>query len=161
MSFNNLDRYLALIAPEIGDDYAVTAEEQNGDYESGIVTFAGGATFAGATTFAGSTWRIRSARITPTKPGAFVAMWTRGSAGTTRPFELAEALSGTLVFLEDGEHFGVFRFASTTLQQLGYVSSGGNQGKRGFRVYPSWCEGLNSQAQRTRIAQAPSFIRFG
>lgn len=123
----------------------VHPEEQNSEYESGIALIGE------------EWWRIRTARITPTKPGAFVATWTRDDKGKTRPFTVDESQSGLLVFVADGEHFGVFRFTSEDLKSLGYVTSGHHPGKRGFRVYPSWCTGLNPQASRTQRAQASAF----
>lgn len=126
----------------------VEPEEQNSDYESGVATIDG------------KQWRVRTARITPTKPGAFVAVWTRSSNGNTRPFAHDETLDGLLVFVEEDDQFGVFTFTPQQLVDLGYVSSSSKKGKRGFRVYPSWCQGLNSQALRTQRAQASAFTSF-
>jgi hypothetical protein len=76
----------------------IQAEEQNGDYESG------------AARIRKEQWRIPTARTTPAKAGAFVAVWKRGEAGSTRPFTADESTSGLLVFVEEQERFGVFRF---------------------------------------------------
>ena len=120
-------------------------EEQNGDYESGVVRIGS------------EWWRIRTGRITPKKLGAFVAVWTRDDSGATRPFGSDDTATGLLVFVTEGEHVGVFRFTAAHLTQLGITRSPKHPGKRGFRVYPSWCSGLNSQAQRTQAAQASAF----
>lgn len=120
-------------------------EEQNGDYESGTVDFGG------------ERWRIRTAMVTPTKPGAFVAVWQRDAAGATTPFGVDDATAGLLVFVAEGERFGVFEFSAAHLASLGVTRSATQPGKRGFRVYPSWSAGLNRQAQRSQVAQAPAF----
>ncbi|WP_456503414.1 MepB family protein [Arthrobacter sp. UYCu723] len=131
--------------PENTQELVVHAEEQNSEYESGMALIGK------------DWWRIRTARITPTKPGAFVAVWKRDENGSTRPFTTDEATTGLLVFVEDGQRFGVFRFTSTHLKALGYVTSESHPGKRGFRVYPSWCANLNPRASRTQRAQAAAF----
>jgi hypothetical protein len=123
----------------------IQAEEQNGDYESGVARIGK------------EQWRIRTARTTPAKAGAFVAVWKRGEAGSTRPFTADESTSGLLVFVEEQARCGVFRFTKAQLISLGYVSSDLHPGKRGFRVYPAWCTGLNSQASRTQRAQGSAF----
>lgn len=143
MAFRAFDRYKELVG--ISDVSFVEVEDQNSDYESGVAEIEE------------QHWRIRTARITPTKPGAFVAAWTRGIDGATRPFNLDEALSGLLVFVDDGSHFGVFRFTQERLLALGYLKSESSTGKRGFRVYPSWCNGLNPQAVRTQRVQSEAF----
>ncbi|GGJ35295.1 MepB family protein [Paenarthrobacter histidinolovorans] len=156
MNFHAFERFVA--RQPLPDDSlgVVHAEEQNSDYESGVALIAG------------EQWRIRTARITPTKPGAFVAVWKRDDNGSTRPFTVEESLSGLLVFVEDRgedraggrERFGAFRFTPEQLISLGYVSSGPRSGKRGFRVYPSWCTDLNPQALRTQRGQAAAFVEF-
>lgn len=146
-----LDRFIAVAPDAAGAVPIVESEEQNSDYESGIALIGT------------QRWRIRTARITPTKSGAFVAVWKRGEDGATRPFTADEAMSGLLVFVEEEERFGVFRFTPACLISLGYLSSELHPGKRGFRVYPSWCYGLNPQASRTQRAQAAAFeeLRYG
>lgn len=124
----------------------VIAEEQSSDYESGRVQIGT------------DTWRIRTARITPTKPGAFVAVWARGSTGDTRPFSSADQCAGLLVFVPDQSRFGVFTFPRERLLALGILQSPRAPGKRGFRVYPSWSVNLNDQARDTQRVQAANFV---
>jgi hypothetical protein len=131
-------------AAEVGTTVSVTPETQNGDYESGIAHIGGEA------------WHIRTARNTPTKPGAFVAFWQRDADGTTMPFSDDDAGVGLLVFVEQQGRRGVFRFSGAHLAELG-ITSGRRAGKRGFRVYPSWCAGLNPQATATQRAQGSAF----
>lgn len=66
MQFNAFAVYSA----EVGVTAEVIPETQNSDYESGIVQIGEEA------------WHIRTARNTPTKPGAFVAFWKRKRRGT-------------------------------------------------------------------------------
>jgi hypothetical protein len=134
-------------AAAVGATVAVTPETQNGDYESGIAQIDGAA------------WHIRTARNTPTKPGAFVAFWRRAVDGTTMPFSDDDLAAGLLVFVDQQGRSGVFRFTGAHLVEL-KITSGRQPGKRGFRVYPSWCAGLNTQAAATQRAQAPAFQEY-
>ncbi|MBC9953810.1 MepB family protein [Leucobacter sp. cx-42] len=142
MGFLSFERYLALTGAAAG---SVVPEEQNTDYESGRVEIDG------------QWWRIRTANVTPTKPGAFVAVWRRNTAGETEPFDATDECAGLLVFVTDGERIGWFTFDRALLTQLRISSTDGRTGKRGFRVYPAWSTGLNAQAERTQRAQAPAF----
>lgn len=123
----------------------VVPEEQGSDYEAGQVTLDSGK------------WRIRAARITPTKPGAFVAVWRRSLSGATEPFDTSDDCVGLMVFVVEAGRFGVFMFTREHLTELGVLQSPQTPGKRGFRVYPSWCTDLNAQAFRTQRAQAIAF----
>jgi hypothetical protein len=125
----------------------VIPEMQNSDYESGVVQIGEEA------------WHIRTARNTPSKPGAFVAFWKRSAEGNSTPFADNDLAAGLLVFVEQHDQRGVFRFTGAHLTELG-ITSGRRPGKRGFRVYPSWCAGLNVQATITQRAQAPAFQEF-
>lgn len=126
----------------------IVAEEQGSDYEAGQVEIGSGS------------WRIRTARVTPTKPGAFVAVWKRSPSGKTQPFESTDSCEGLMVFVKDGSRFGVFTFSREHLVGLGIVQSSHAPGKRGFRVYPTWCTNLNAQATRTQRAQAGAFTEL-
>ena len=126
---------------------AVTPAAQNSDYESGLARIGD------------ETWHIRTARNTPTKPGAFVAFWQRDAGGSTAPFGDGDLTAGLYVFVEQQGRRGVFRFTGTHLAELG-ITSGRRPGKRGFRVYPSWCEGLNTQATATQRAQGSAFEEY-
>jgi hypothetical protein len=63
------------------------------------------------------------------------------------------------VFVDQQDRRGVFRFTGAHLAELG-ITSGKRPGKRGFRVYPSWCTGLNDQAAATQRAQTRAFQEF-
>ena len=79
----------------------------------------------------------------------------------TVPFGDDAVAAGLLVFVEQQGRRGVFRFTGAHLAELG-ITSGGRKGKRGFRVYASWCAGLNSTATATSTqrAQASAFEEF-
>jgi hypothetical protein len=145
MDFPAFDRFAALGPVPADAQRRVEAEEQSSDYESGVALIGG------------ERWRIRTARITSTKPGAFVAVWQRGEDGTTRPFGADDETSGLLVFVHEPEQFGVFRFTTAQLISLGIVRSAMHPGKRGFRLYPPWCTGLNPQASLTQRMQSAAF----
>lgn len=123
----------------------VTPEEQQSDYEAGVAELDG------------QLWRIRTARITPTKSGGFVAIWRRDETGTTTPFEPEAELQGLMVFISEDNRFGVFRFTMQHLERLGVLASASAPGKRGFRVYPSWTSGLKGQAKKSQDAQLTAF----
>ncbi len=166
MRFSSFERLLGLRYPEAGAAGAAGAagvagaaaaegplatvegpwpEEESSEYESGPVRLGG------------ELWRIRTARVTPTKPGAFVAVWERGEDGATRPFAADDPAASLLVLVAEGERFGAFRFTAPLLAEFGVTRLATVPGKRGFRVYPSWSTGLNAQAARTQRLQAPAF----
>ncbi|WP_017793920.1 MepB family protein [Leucobacter salsicius] len=145
MRFTAFEEFVTFVGDEYGEPGYPQPEEQNGDYESGTVVLGS------------QEWRIRTARVTPKKPGAFVAVWRRNPDGETCPFESNEHIDGLLVFVRDGEQFGFFQFSSNQLANLGITSSAAQTGKRGFRVYPSWNTGLNRQATSTQRAQSSAF----
>lgn len=145
VNFHAFKRFTDFSLAPTDEKPVIEVEKQNSDYESGVARIGN------------EQWRIRTARITSTKPGAFVAVWKRGECGSTRPFTADESFSGLLVFVEEQERFGVFQFTKAHLISLGYVSSALHPGKRGFRVYPAWCADLNSQASRTQRVQGAAF----
>lgn len=143
MTFGAFETYAA----HVGVAVAVSPAAQDSDYESGVAQIDDEA------------WHIRTARNTPTKSGAFVAFWRRDRDGTTAPFGDDDPAAGLLVFVEQEGRRGVFRFTAAHLSRLG-VTAGRRPGKRGFRVYPSWCTGLNPGAAATQRAQAEAFREY-
>ncbi|RLP77540.1 metallopeptidase [Mycetocola tolaasinivorans] len=105
-------------------------------------------------------WRIRTARVTPTKPGGFVSAWRRGAAGETEPFFADSTIAGMIVFVEDAHRRGAFIWDTDQLTELGILHSPRHPGKRGFRVYPAWCSELNAQAQTTQRRQSAGFVEY-
>ncbi|GAA1610635.1 MepB family protein [Leucobacter chromiireducens] len=148
MQFSAFAQYAALSRDLRFADAEPQAEEQGSDYEAGTVGYDA------------ELWRIRTARVTPRKPGAFVAFWERDRVGATRPFSEDASMAGLLVFVRDESRFGVFRFPTAALRALGIVRTSTQTGKRGFRLYPAWCSDLNPQAARTQRAQAPYFTQL-
>lgn len=146
MGFGALEHYVQTTGLTLTE---VVAEEQNSDYESGCAKLEG------------TWWRVRTARITPTKPGAFVAVWGRTPEGVTAPFSEGDDCAGLLVFVSDEDHLGAFRFPTADLATLGTYSSQRSAGKRGFRLYPPWSTSLNPQATRTQRKQTAFFEHLG
>lgn len=131
-----------------GIEYRLTPEPDNAAYSAAILTVGD------------VRLRVREARVTPTKPGAFVSVWRRSPHGGAEPFPAADAVAGLLVLVADSPLAGVFHFTPEHLAALGVTSTPTTPGKRGFRVYPPWCDGLNPQASRTQRAQAAAFINL-
>lgn len=145
MPLPSFESYARRVLDRADVPYSVEAETDNADYQAGLATIGD------------QLWRIRTAKVTPTKPGAFVSVWRRAADGSTEPFRLDDPADGLLVFVSDQRRSGVFRFSRGLLGELGISSSSTKAGKCGFRVYPAWCSGLNPQATRTQRAQAPAF----
>lgn len=136
---------LGLTAPSI------TAEADNAGY--------------GAATFEvfGLSVRARTARVTPTKVGLFVAHWRRAPGGSTEPFDGVGSTDLVIVTTVEGDQAGAFLFPRGTLLAQGIlagaVPAGGvSAGRRGFRVYPPWSATTNAQAQRTQRWQGAFFV---
>ncbi|MGG7466328.1 MepB family protein [Plantibacter sp. YIM 135347] len=123
----------------------------------------------------------RFARITPTKNGAFVAVWRRAADGGTRPFDVADPFDAFTIAVREGTSFGLFVFSKAALVGHGLVSadrsgavsddgSGDGDGvrtrtrtrtsvgKRGFRLYAPWVAPSSRQAERSQAQQAPHFL---
>ncbi|MHA3683119.1 MepB family protein [Leucobacter sp. HY1908] len=67
---------------------------------------------------------------------------------------------GCSCFWQRGGRRGRFRFTAEHLARLGVTSAPGRPGKRGFRVYPAWCAGLNQTARKAQLAQAEAWQEF-
>lgn len=107
------------------------------------------------TTIAGVPVRLRVAKITPVKVGAFVTVW-RASA----PLPAEDRAELLLVAVHDGDRSGFFAFPRAALVQHGILSVKGVGGKRGFRVYPPWVVAPNAQARRTQRWQGDFFVEL-
>ena len=103
--------------------------------------------------------KYRKAKITPKKVGCFVALWKRDSEGKTIPFDASDLFDFYLIEVEDDINKGIFVFSKSILIQNKILSSD-KEGKRGFRLYPSWCVSLNSQAMKTQNWQLPYFVNL-
>lgn len=99
----------------------------------------------------------RRAKITPTKTGQFVTCWQRNSDKVTAPFPETSEFDFLCVLVLEGNKKGVFAFSKEVLIEKGIFSSAKLAGKRGFRVYPSWCEVESKQALQSQQWQLQSF----
>ncbi|MDN5667797.1 MAG: MepB family protein [Renibacterium salmoninarum] len=102
--------------------------------------------------------QFRAAKNTPEKAGLFVALWQRSADGPIRPFDADDDAELFLIRARTGGPRGHFVFRKEVLIERGIVSQSGIGGKRGFRVYPPWCSGLNAQARRTQLWQSACFL---
>lgn len=101
---------------------------------------------------------FRKAKITPTKTGQFVTLWKRNEKGITAPFNLTDEFDFYLIATTTLTNFGVFIFPKKILHENKVLSDHTGEGKRGIRVYPTWYEITNKQAQKTQVWQSEYFI---
>ena len=66
-----------------------------------------------------------------------------------------------MIGVADDDGSGIFTFTNKDLERLGIYHSAAQAGKRGFRLYMPWNDGLNWQAQRTKEVQAQFFFPSG
>lgn len=103
----------------------------------------------------------RNANITPKKIGAFATFWKRKSQGEViEPFHESDDFDFFVVNCENENSLGQFVFPKSILIQKGIVSTSKKEGKRAFRVYPSWDVPQNKQAQQAQKWQLRYFIRL-
>ena len=102
----------------------------------------------------------RSAKITPKKAGQFVTFWKRKSNGPIEPFELSDDFDFFVVNIRHQEKFGQFVFPKSILVQKGIISSEKKEGKRAFRVYPTWDVVESKQALQSQKWQADYFFEL-
>ena len=102
----------------------------------------------------------RSAKITPKKAGQFVTFWKRKSNGPIEPFELSDDFDFFVVNIRHQEKFGQFVFPKSILVQKGIISSDKKEGKRAFRVYPTWDVVESKQALQSQTWQADYFFEL-
>ncbi|XDD51411.1 MepB family protein [Leptospira sp. WS92.C1] len=113
----------------------------------------------GACNFEIKTLKItfRISKITPTKIGQFVTLWKRNKNGIIQPFDVRDNVDYFIICANDRNRCGYFVFPKNVLYQRG-ILSGKKEGKRGFRIYPSWDIPTNKQAQRTQEWQLEYFL---
>lgn len=102
----------------------------------------------------------RNAKITPKKIGQFVTFWKRNRDGIIEPFDLADEIDFYIVNVWSENKFGQFVFPKLVLIDNGIISTEKKEGKRGFRVYPSWDLAQNKQALRTQKWQLNYFYEI-
>ena len=100
----------------------------------------------------------RHAKITPKKIGQFVTCWKRNSEGITTPFDETDSIDFYLIPAATENQLGLFVLPKAVLVQKGILSTTLKDGKRGFRVYPSWDKPQSKQAIKTQAWQAKYFV---
>lgn len=105
-------------------------------------------------------FKFRKAKITPKKLGQFVTLWKRNSQNITEPFNETDTFDFYIIVTEEIEKYGFFLFPKNELIKRNILSTKHKEGKRGFRVYPSWTKTENKQAEKTQSWQTEFFIDF-
>ncbi|TGL55540.1 MepB protein [Leptospira kemamanensis] len=100
---------------------------------------------------------FRKAKITPKKMGFFVTLWKRNKYGVTTPFEKKDEFDFVIVEVNQLGKTGHFIFNKNILMEKGIISHLKN-GKRGFRIYPTWDVPSNKQAVNSQIWQSQYFF---
>ena len=101
---------------------------------------------------------FRTAKITPKKVGQFVTFWKRNQNGITEPFSENDTIDFYVINVESENKTGQFVFPKSVLIEKGIISTSKKDGKRGFRVYPSWDKTISKQAIKTQNWQLKYFF---
>ena len=102
----------------------------------------------------------RNAKITPKKVGQFVTFWKRNKNGITEPLNENDQFHFFVINVRKENKLGQFIIPKSTLIEKGLISTKKKDGKRGFRVYPSWDTTNNKQAEKTQKWQLNYFVEF-
>ncbi|MHA7102503.1 MepB family protein [Roseivirga pacifica] len=102
----------------------------------------------------------RDAKITPKKVGQFVTFWKRIDQQPIAPFHQSDAVDFFVVNVNRAGVLGQFVFPKAVLIEKGIISTNLKEGKRAFRVYPSWDSPTSKQAQRTQQWQLQYFYEI-
>ncbi|MBI6549588.1 MepB family protein [Xenorhabdus sp. VLS] len=104
---------------------------------------------------------FRQAKTTPNKLGQFVTLWKRPTPDSEiMPFEQNDKIDFCLIAAFSENNKGIFLFDSPTLMTKGIFSTQSKEGKRAFRVYPTWVSPTSKQAIQTQKWQSLYFINF-
>jgi hypothetical protein len=104
--------------------------------------------------------KFRTAKITPTKTGQFLTLWKRNNQGITAPHSISDDFDFYIIATREESNFGVFIFSKAVLHEKRILADDSRDGKRGFRVYPSWSIVTNKQALKTQLWQADYFLEL-
>lgn len=99
----------------------------------------------------------RNAKITAKKAGQFVTFWKRNRNGPIEPFYESDPIDFYIVNARIQNKLGQFVFPKSVLIKKGIISTQDKEGKRAFRVYPSWDIARSKQAERTQKWQLEYF----
>jgi len=102
----------------------------------------------------------RLAKITPKKNGQFVTFWKRNLEGITEPYREIDEFDILIVIVKSENKFGQFIFPKSVLIKHGIISTLKKEGKRGFRVYPTWDIAISKQAIKTQDWQLNYFFEL-
>lgn len=102
----------------------------------------------------------RTAKITPKKIGQFVTFWKRNQEGITTPFSETDTFHFYVIIVKRENRLAQFVFPKSILIAKGIISTEKKDGKRGFRVYPSWDKPTNKQAEKTQQWQLDYFFEI-
>ncbi|UMB59664.1 MepB family protein [Lutibacter sp. A80] len=102
----------------------------------------------------------RNAKVTPKKVGQFVTFWKRNTDGIIEPFNETDTIDFFIVNVHTPNEFGQFVFPKSILIKKGILSTVNKEGKRAFRVYPSWDLTKNKQAQLSQKWQLNYFYKI-
>lgn len=105
-------------------------------------------------------FKFRKSKITPKKLGQFVTLWKRNAQKQTEPFDENDNFDFYIFASEENEKLGYFIFSKELLIKKNILSTKTKEGKRGFRLYPSWVKTENKQAEKTQMWQSEFFIDF-
>ncbi|WP_425269986.1 MepB family protein [Leptospira mtsangambouensis] len=100
---------------------------------------------------------FRSAKVTPKKIGQFVTLWKRSQKGPIEPYHYKDKMDLYIIETQYKNHIGYFIFTKEILYEKG-ILFGKYEGKRGFRVYPTWDEPNNKQGISTKKWQLSYFL---
>lgn len=125
---------------------------------------------------------FRKGKVTPDRPGAFLAVWRRPAATATKSNKPIPLKSDELdyLFVQVQQYLtaasdeqpinkpkhGMFIFPISILVEKGIVSSTKNKGKTGFRVFPPWSQDrgdvgtkvFSASGKKTQAWQLPYFL---
>ena len=99
----------------------------------------------------------RNAKVTPKKSGQFVTFWKRNKNGVIEPYHLNDEIDFFVVNVLWDDLVGQFVFPKSELIKRGIISSEDKEGKRAFRVYPTWHTPESKQALKTQNWQKDYF----
>ena len=103
----------------------------------------------------------RNAKVTPKKIGQFVTFWKRKGNGEIEPFYETDLIDFYAVNVRNENQSGQFVFPKSVLIKKGIISTDKKEGKRAFRVYPSWDFPKSKQAEKTQKWQLNYFFEIG
>lgn len=101
---------------------------------------------------------FRKSKITPKKQGQFVTFWKRSEIGPIEPYHESDDFDFFLINCCTGYNKGLFIFPKDILIDKSIISTKHKEGKRAFRVYPTWEQPINKQALQTQFWQKKYFF---